>query len=332
MSDSDFSRRDFLATSILATTGASLAAGSLIGAATNSLQAETPSMANANEFRYCLNTSTIRGQKLGIVDQIKIAAKAGYDGIEIWLNDVEEYLQSGGKLDDLRRVLSSEGLLVESAIAFANWIVDDEEARKKGLDAARRDMEKVRALGGRRIAAPPAGATDKPGLDLRAAAERYRALCEVGSQMEVVPQLEVWGFSKNLHKLSEVLFVASEAAHPDACILPDVYHLYKGGNDFCSLPFLSGTKIHVFHMNDYPADPPLATINDSHRVYPTDGIAPLGYIFQHLRASGFAGVLSLELFNPEYWKQDALSVAQTGLAKMKASVLLPAVKPQAAPQ
>ncbi len=277
-------------------------------------------MPSTSDFRYCLNTSTIRGQKLGIVDQIQVAAKAGYDGIEIWLNDVEEYLKSGGKLDELRRVLSSEGLKVESAIAFANWIVDDDAARAKGLEVAKRDMEVVRLLGGRRIAAPPAGATDKPGLDLRAAADRYRKLLEIGSQFEVAPQLEVWGFSKNLHKLSEVLFVAAEAAHPDACILPDVYHLYKGGNSFSSLPLLSGTKIHVFHMNDYPADPPRETINDSHRVYPTDGIAPLSYILQQLRASGFQGVLSLELFNPEYWKQDAAEVALTGLTKMKQAV------------
>jgi hypothetical protein len=30
--------------------------------------------------------------------------------------------------------------------------------------------------------------------------------------------------------------------------------------------------------------------------------------------------LSLEVFNREYWKQDALAVAKTGLAKMKAAV------------
>lgn len=314
MNESFANRRHFLAA-----TGAAVSLGSVLSHNT-SLYAQESNMPSTSDFRYCLNTSTIRGQKLGIVDQIQVAAKAGYDGIEIWLNDVEEYLKSGGKLDELRRVLSSEGLKVESAIAFANWIVDDDAARAKGLEVAKRDMEVVRLLGGRRIAAPPAGATDKPGLDLRAAADRYRKLLEIGSQFEVAPQLEVWGFSKNLHKLSEVLFVAAEAAHPDACILPDVYHLYKGGNSFSSLPLLSGTKIHVFHMNDYPADPPRETINDSHRVYPTDGIAPLSYILQQLRASGFQGVLSLELFNPEYWKQDAAEVALTGLTKMKQAV------------
>ena len=35
---------------------------------------------------------------------------------------------------------------------------------------------------------------------------------------------------------------------------------------------------------------------------------------------GAAPALSLELFNKDYWKQDALEVAKTGLAKMKAVV------------
>ena len=37
----------------------------------------------ANIFTYCLNTSTIMGQNLGIEEEINITAKAGYDGIEI---------------------------------------------------------------------------------------------------------------------------------------------------------------------------------------------------------------------------------------------------------
>jgi sugar phosphate isomerase/epimerase len=73
-------------------------------------------------------------------------------------------------------------------------------------------------------------------------------------------------------------------------------------------------------MNDYPADPPRATIGDKDRVYPGDGVAPLTTILKSLFAVGFAGTLSLELFNPEYWKQDPLLVARTGLEKMKAAV------------
>ena len=116
------------------------------------------------------------------------------------------------------------------------------------------------------------------------------------------------------------MLVAVESQNPQACILPDVYHLYKGGSDFAGLNLIAGSAIHCFHMNDYPADPPRATISDKDRVYPGDGVAPLTTILKSLFAVGFAGTLSLELFNPEYWKQDPLLVARTGLEKMKASV------------
>jgi sugar phosphate isomerase/epimerase len=73
-------------------------------------------------------------------------------------------------------------------------------------------------------------------------------------------------------------------------------------------------------MNDYPADPPRATITDAHRVYPGDGAAPLDDLFHNLRDIGYRGMLSLELFNEKYYAQDPLEVAKTGLEKTRAAV------------
>jgi hypothetical protein len=43
-------------------------------------------------------------------------------------------------------------------------------------------------------------------------------------------------------------------------------------------------------------------------------------IFGHFLANGSRPVLSLELFNNEYYKLPALDAARTGLVKMKACV------------
>jgi 2-keto-myo-inositol isomerase len=72
-------------------------------------------------------------------------------------------------------------------------------------------------------------------------------------------------------------------------------------------------------MNDYPATPPRQTISDKDRVNPGDGIAPLADIIRTLRAIDFNGYLSIELFNPDYWKRDALEVAREALRKMQES-------------
>ena len=271
-------------------------------------------------IRYCLNMATIRGQKLGIVKEIEVAAQAGYDGIEPWMVTIEEYVGGGGKLPDLRKRISDSGLRVESAIAFAEWIVDDDARRAKGMDQAKRDMDVVAQIGGKRIAAPPKGATDLPKLELTAAVERYRALLEAGEQMEVVPQLELWGFSRNLNRLGECVCVAMETGHRNACVLADVYHLYKGGSQIQGIQLLGANAIQVLHMNDYPKDPPREKIDDSYRVYSGDGVAPLADLLRILLATGGQKVLSLELFNRTYWSEDALAVSKRGLAKMKAVV------------
>ncbi len=136
--------------------------------------------------------------------------------------------------------------------------------------------------------------------------------------MQVIPQLEIWGSSKNLSRLAEAMYVAVGANHPEAAILPDVYHLYRGGSDFDCLRLLSGQAIQIFHVNDYPAEPAREQQTDADRVYPGDGVAPLELILGTLKQIGFTGALSLELFNREYWKQPPALVAQTGLQKMKA--------------
>lgn len=271
-------------------------------------------------FRYCLNTSTIRGQNLSLDKEIEIAAKAGYSAIEPWVGKINDYVAKGGNLKDIRKQLGDLDLTVESAIDFSRWIVDDDAARAKGFEQVKRAMDALARIGGKRIAAPPAGATREPGLDLMQAAERYRALLELGDRMGVVPQIETWGSSKNLHRLGQAMFVVIESGHPKACFLPDVYHTYKGGSDFHGYKQLSAHAIQVLHLNDYPADPPRETISDRDRVMPGDGIAPITQILRDMIANGSRAVLSLELFNPTFWKQDPLAVAKTGLAKMKAEV------------
>jgi sugar phosphate isomerase/epimerase len=259
------------------------------------------------------------GQKLDLVELVEIAAKAGYQAIEPWISELENHVKAGGNLKVLGQRIRDRGLTVESAIGFAEWIVNDEALRKKGLEVARKHMDMVRQIGGKRLAAPPAGAVNEA-IDLFHAAERYRALLELGEQLGVVPQVELWGFSRTLSRLGEVLFVALESSHKDACMLLDVYHLYKGGSNPIGLRLLNGAAMHVLHVNDYPADPPRASITDAQRVYPGDGVAPLKSILRELRQIGFRGALSLELFNRDYWKQDAGTVAKTGLEKMRAAV------------
>lgn len=275
--------------------------------------------AHAEPFGYCLNTSTISGQKLDLVEITEIAAKAGYQALEPWIHELDRHVKARGSLKELGKRIKDKGLTVESAIGFPEWVVDDDGRRKNGLEEVKRCMDLVQQLGGKRLAMPPAGAT-KDDISLSKVTERYRAVLDVSDKLGVVPQIEFWGPSRTLSRLSEAAFVAIESGHAQACILADVYHLYKGGSNVNGLRLLSGIALHVLHFNDYPANPARGDITDAQRVYPGDGVAPLKNLLRELRDTGFRGFLSLELFNRDYWKQDAATVARTGLDKMRAVV------------
>ena len=280
-------------------------------------QKSSANTAKAESFKYALNMSTLRGHKLGFMKEIEVASKAGYRHVEIWINTLQDYLKGGGTVADARKHLSDSGIAVEDAIGFAQWIVDDNDTRSKAIEQLKQEMGMLAEVGCQRIAAPPMGATKDVTLDLKKAAERYHTILELGDKMGVVPQLELWGFSKNLSRLSELMYVAIEAGHPSARVLMDVYHLYRGGSGLQSAAWVGKPYIEIFHVNDYPSTPAQDVITDADRVYPGDGVGPLKELFTILKNPEKPVILSLEVFNPAYYAQDALLVAKTGLAKMK---------------
>ena len=273
----------------------------------------------ANEpFGYCLNTSTIRGNKLDIVAVVDAAAKAGFHAIEPWITELDSYTKNGGTLKDLGKRIADAGLTVEGAIAFNSFLDDDEARRTASLERLKVDMDKVAQIGGKRIAAPPGN--NKAIVSLDDAAKYYRDALEMGEKLGVQPLLELWGTHPVLGPLSHGIYVTVAAGRGDASLLLDVFHLYKSGTPFTSLKQINGAALHLMHLNDYPqADNP-STLNDGNRIYPGDGVAPLRQILRDLRDNGFRGYLSLELFNREYWARSADENLKTAMEKIRRTV------------
>ena len=84
---SEWTRRQWLA-GIGAVAGTGLATGLL-----PAQQAATGNLAREEPFGYCLNTSTLQGQKLDLVQLVDIAAQAGYQAIEPWVRELEHCWQ-----------------------------------------------------------------------------------------------------------------------------------------------------------------------------------------------------------------------------------------------
>lgn len=294
----------------------------LVGSALTNMIAckSAPGEKRARPFRISMNVSTLSAYHLSVPEQIEACAEAGFDGIELWGRDVEAFVTGGGSYEALRRILESSGLVLENMISFAPWFADDPEQRQEGLRMIRDEMERVARLGGRYIAAPAQGVTTFDRARLPEYAARYRALLEIGAEMQVTPLLELWGAGV-LNQVADTMAVALGAGHPDASVLLDFYHLYRGGNRWESLKLVNGAMLPVFHINDYPATPPRTELKDADRVFPGDGICPFRELLPLLYDTGFRGALSVELFNKSYWeKMDARTVLKTSYEKTAAVI------------
>ncbi|AMQ55896.1 sugar phosphate isomerase/epimerase family protein [Algoriphagus sanaruensis] len=291
----------------------SLALLPLAATAQPSLAMESPK--EATRFKFSLNTSTIRGQKLSLPQIIELAARSGYDGFEPWMMEIEGYLKEGKTLASLKKLASDAGLEFFDCIGFPTWMAQDEEKSKTGFTQMEKEMGILAELGCTRVAAPAIG-TDAP-LDLLKAGERYKKLLELGRKTGVMPQLEFWGAFPSFFHLGQAMAVAAAADDKDAKILADVYHLFRGGSGFEGMKMLDGHAIDIFHMNDFPGDIPRTEQQDKDRVMPGDGAAPMQELSDTLKSKGGQLILSLELFNPTYYAMDAEVVIKEGLGKMK---------------
>jgi 2-keto-myo-inositol isomerase len=260
----------------------------------------------------CLNTSTIRPASL--VDKINAASQAGFRAIEPWNDDVDAYLKGGGTLAALRALLKERGLTVPSVIAIMGWIGCPDAERDAQRSEAIRRIEQAVAIGAPHIvASPPAGT-----VDLDRAARDYREVLQLGKARGIRPSMEFLGFVEQINNIDAAWEIVQRAGDPDGTIVIDWFHMVRGqASTVGDLRRLPADKISIVHLDDVPYNKPFASMGDSDRVYPGEGNIPLDEMFAALEAIGYAGPVSLELFNEEYWAQDPYAVVRTGFEKSK---------------
>ncbi len=267
---------------------------------------------------YCFNTSTIRNCGLTVTEEIELAASAGYDGIELWVAEIETYLEAGGTLASLRAVIDDAGIHVPNLIAFFQWANPDIDTRTAALGEAADVFEMANALGCPYVAAPPMGVTDRTDIPIADLATYYSGLLDAVRGIGVTPLLEFWGMSKTLGSLEDALAIMRTVDSPEVVLLADVFHMAKAGDSYDLLGELEGSQLGLFHFNDFPGSPEIDAQTDADRVYPGDGAAPIADIVATLRDIGYTGMYSLELFNKGYEEAGAEAVTRTGIEKMRA--------------
>lgn len=310
-----FSRRGFLKVG----SGLGVAALTAPAMQAQAQEAAAPKMyqGGVSPWPLCLNTSTIRPSN--IEAKIDAAAEAGFDAVELWINELEDYEKAGGNLKELGAKIKERGLFVINVIGLWSAIPPTQEEWDASLPETRERMRRMSDVGSRHAAAiPPSGIEN---FDLKWGAARYKDLLKIGrEEYNIIPAIEFVGFFKSVYRLGQAVAIAIDSDEAGAMIIPDTFHLYRGGSGFDGVRHINGKLIAVFHFNDVGPETPREQLGDEHRIYPGDGILPLQPLLRNLRDINYTGPLSLELFNREHWKLDPKEVARIGLQKMKDTI------------
>ncbi len=261
---------------------------------------------------FCLNTSTIKPQPL--LDKIRIAAAAGYDGVELWINDIYEHIGRGGAVKDVEKALADHGLRVPCMIAVQNWGDTIGPDFIAALEEARRRMEMAARMGSPVVVCTP----PREHCPLVQLAERYRELLRIGRDLGIKAAFEYISFFASATSLNQAWEVVQETGEDDATLILDSFHNFNTNSTPQDLEAIPVERIAHYHVSDGSRKKPPGHQLDPDRVMPGEGGADLREEVQLLQKKGYDGSVSLELFNLELWEQPPLEVAKDGLARMKA--------------
>ncbi|NQT17078.1 MAG: sugar phosphate isomerase/epimerase [Planctomycetes bacterium] len=262
-------------------------------------------------FTLCLNTSTIKPQPM--LEKIRLAAEAGFAGVEIWINDVYEYVGQGGEVRDVEKALADHGLIVPCTIAARSWGEAVGPEYPLALDEVKRRLEMAARLGSPYLVATP----PRDPCDLAQIARRYKDLLDLGRPLGVKPTLEYISFFRSLPRLSQAWEIVRELDDPDATVILDAFHTWNAGEGLEALRPIPVEKISHYHIDDAAPDLPAGKQTDPDRVMLGDGPIDLAAEVALLREKGYDGTVSLELFNKDLWAQDPGEVLRVGIERMR---------------
>lgn len=244
---------------------------------------------------------------------VVVSAHAGFTGLEVWVappSKVDRFL-ADHSLAELKALFQNHHVtpMTLNAISFIAFRGDEFEAVK---EQCHRLCEIAQAIGCSSIgvvASPtPTWETTWEAI----VAEHVlalQALSDIARDYGIKLAFEFLGFGwcsvRTPRGAQEIL---QKTARDNVGMVFDAAHFYAGGGQLHEIEQLDPQSIAVFHLDDLE-DTCKEAITDATRLLPGLGVIPLGEICARLKAIGFDGPCSVELFRPEYWEWDPLQLA-----------------------
>jgi 2-keto-myo-inositol isomerase len=259
-------------------------------------------------MKLALNGATI--MRSPIEQDVDIAAECGYDAIELWAAKLDVYAASAS-LESLAERMRDRAIAPWCINSIEDITHRDVAGRQTLMDELRRRAAMARTLGAPSIVVVPGRRDEAPSrADVVAeTVDVLRAMSDVASDVELA--FEFLGKPGCVvATLDLAMEIVERVGRNNVGLVIDTFHFYAGGSELPDLDRVPVDGLFVVHLNGCE-NLPREQLTDAHRLYPGEGVIPITSILRPLQARGFDGVASVEIFRPEYWKQDPRVVAAT---------------------
>jgi len=256
-----------------------------------------------------LNGATTMHASLGT--DIRVAAEAGYDLVEIWASKMDDYLKTG-TVTELGQLFAAYRVNPYSINSIERITFRDATGREQVREQTRALCARAQALHCPYIVVVP---SEKPAGVSRQdifeeSVQTLQVLSDIAKEYDIGLAFEMLGFPAcSVNTLADAWAIVKTVDRPNVGIVLDTFHFYVGGSSLASIVDIDPKKLFIFHINDAEKGP-RETLTDAKRLLPGEGVIPLGDICRGLRNIGYKHMVSIELFRPEYWEWDPLRLAQ----------------------
>jgi 4-hydroxyphenylpyruvate dioxygenase len=267
-----------------------------------------------------------------LLDKLTAIAEAGFDGVEIFENDLLHY---PGSRQDIYNICQELGLRIEMYQPFRDLegaatpeefgrSLDRLERKFQWMDELRTDLIllcsncspnsvsnlRLDILRRELIHTLKVGDKDKLVSDLRAAAElaaRYNK--------RIAYEALAWG--QHVYTWEHSWELVKEVDHPNLGICFDTFHIFSRQGTIDPIADIPAEKIFFIQLADAPIlKMDHLSYSRHHRNYPLQGAFPIIPFMEKVIEAGYTGPLSLEIFNDEFRAAPAKRIAQDGLRSL----------------
>jgi len=230
-------------------------------------------------------------------EKLQAIARAGFDGIEIFENDVLAFDRSPA---DVGRMVRDRGLEVALFQPFRDFEGMPEPFRSRNFDRAERKFDLMAELGTdlmlicSNVSPVSLGGIDRAAADFRELGERAAK-----RGLRIGYEALAWGRHINDHR--DAWEIVRRADHPNIGLVLDSFHTLSRKIDVNSIRSIPGDRIFIVQLADAPLiEMDLLYWSRHFRNMPGEGDLPMLDFMRAVAATGYEGYLSLEIFNDQF--------------------------------